>query len=469
MARLAAVSLFSNCGAGDVGYAGAGFRFDVMAELVPHRLKVALLNHPGAVGVVGDLRETLPRAVGEWRRRHGEARPALLAACPPCQGMSSARSGLGRENDADASGRDPRNLLVLTVAQAVRDLRPRCVVVENVPAFFRRRVQVSADGAPVSAAGLLIGLLADDYAVFPMLAELADFGVPQSRRRSFLTFVRRDESATTALRDYQLAPFPARTHVEAHVTASEALTAMKLPSLDAAEEGSAQDPDRPLHAVPVWIDRRYAMVEAIPAHSGRSAWQNDSCSTCGSVPVGPEDAACPRCGEMLLRPAVRDEHGLRLVKGFRTSSYARIRSDRPAATITTASGHVGSDKTIHPWENRLLSTLECALLQTFPVDFRWGDALKIKGHTNVREMIGEAVPPMFTRQHGRVLASLLEGRRPYRMLKANDASVVKACKLLGVGTNHVDPCDGISALWADRVRAGNHAGLLTCTDLATRQ
>lgn len=35
MSKLRAVSLFSNCGAGDVGYRDAGFRFDVMAELDP--------------------------------------------------------------------------------------------------------------------------------------------------------------------------------------------------------------------------------------------------------------------------------------------------------------------------------------------------------------------------------------------------------------------------------------------------
>ncbi len=51
MSKLRAVSLFSNCGAGGVGYRNAGFRFDVMAELDPKRLDVCLLNHPGAEGV----------------------------------------------------------------------------------------------------------------------------------------------------------------------------------------------------------------------------------------------------------------------------------------------------------------------------------------------------------------------------------------------------------------------------------
>src|SRR6266581_4497638 len=102
---LRAVSLFSNCGAGDIGFAAAGFEFDVMAELDPRRLSVALLNHPSAAGVPGDLRETLPKVIAAYRKRARDTAPALLAACPPCQGMSSAQSARGMAEDADAGSR----------------------------------------------------------------------------------------------------------------------------------------------------------------------------------------------------------------------------------------------------------------------------------------------------------------------------------------------------------------------------
>src|SRR4051812_29004206 len=104
--KLRAVSLFSNCGAGDVGYRRAGFHFDVMAELDPRRLEVCLLNHPGAVGVEGDLRSTWHTVISKYRERAGAQSPTLLAACPPCQGMSSARSGRGQESDPDAGIKD---------------------------------------------------------------------------------------------------------------------------------------------------------------------------------------------------------------------------------------------------------------------------------------------------------------------------------------------------------------------------
>jgi DNA (cytosine-5)-methyltransferase 1 len=109
-----------------------------------------------------------------------------------------------------------------------------------------------------------------------------------------------------------------------------------------------------------------------------------------------------------------------------------MKSDAPAATITTASGHIGSNNTIHPFENRLLSTLECALLQTLPRRFKWGTALERWGHTNVREMIGEAVPPLFTRLHGKVLRALLEGKDRVCLYPANGIRCTRPEKKLGL-------------------------------------
>ena len=122
MAELEAVSLFSNCGAGDVGFARAGFRFRVMAEIDERRLDVALRNHPDASGVVGDLRKTWPKVVASYRESCGSAQPALLSACPPCQGMSSARGDRGHESDAHAGTRDARNLLVEVIAEVAREV-----------------------------------------------------------------------------------------------------------------------------------------------------------------------------------------------------------------------------------------------------------------------------------------------------------------------------------------------------------
>ncbi|MCQ3002571.1 DNA cytosine methyltransferase [Pseudomonas syringae] len=430
MRKLRAVSLFSNCGAGDIGYRKAGFKFEVMAELDPRRLEVCLLNHPEAEGISGDLRDTWTSVVDSYRLRAGKTKPALLSACPPCQGMSSARSGKGSHDDAEAGSRDARNLLVTIVAKVALELQPDIIVVENVPAFFTKRVHHPADKNPISAANYLIEALSNDYVPFPVVTNLCDFGIPQSRNRAFITLIRRDVSKLKKILKAERLPFPKATHAPdtgslPPISIMDALNGSGLPALDAASSSTASAAQyRGFHSVPVWDDRIYSMVSAIPKYTGRSAWENNKCKQCGFVEASSEAVMCPTCSSPLLKPIIKEQGHFRLVKGFK-SSYRRMHADRPAATITTASGHIGSDYTIHPTQNRLLSPIECALLQTFPPDFEWGDALAKWGHSNIREMIGEAVPPEFTKMHGEVLRSIITGKLCTNSMSRSD---IRSCK-----------------------------------------
>lgn len=343
--------------------------------------------------------------------------------------MSSAQSARGQGADADVGSRDARNLLVSVIVRAVKGLRPRILVVENVPAFLTRQVRHPETLAPVSAARLLIGALARDYVAYPLLADLADYRVPQSRRRSFLTLIHRSEKANQALAALSAVPYPSVPEGSSHIAVQDALSSFGLPPLDAADAKSASS-DLDMHFVPHWPAERYAMINAIPRNSGRSAWENDSCVNCGRRTRDRSRVRCSSCHRPLPRPIVKGEDGnLRLISGFKTS-YRRMEPREPAATITTASGHVGSDRTIHPWENRVLSPLECALLQSIPLSFDWGTALQRWGHTTVRDMIGEAVPPLFTEKHGVVLLALLEGRVPASVMHQSDARVVAARRAL---------------------------------------
>jgi DNA (cytosine-5)-methyltransferase 1 len=327
---------------------------------------------------------------------------------------------------------DERNLLVLPIAEVAWALRPRAIVVENVPAFLQRKVRHPRNQQPISAARLLVEYLAFEYAVFPFCVDLCDYGVPQTRKRSFLTFVHHDEPGLRVLLEHGLAPYPTPTHASDHgglppITLKQALKGLnktlKLRPLTAKSRGKARDPKHPLHEVPVWDSERYQMVAAIPPNSGATAWENDECPNpnCAHIEKDPQAAVCSVCHQPLRRPIVPGPEGQwRLIKGFRTSSYKRMDPNYPAATITTATGHVGSHSTIHPSAARVLSTLECAHLQTFPIDFVWRNAIRLWGHTNVRAMIGEAVPPRFTCLHGLALRGILTGVWNIEVIHAAD-------------------------------------------------
>jgi len=418
-----AVSLFSNCGAGDYGFNNAGFQFAVMAELEEDRLEVCKWNHqqvseeeapPDKNFIPGDLRDTWKTVVKRYKDIAGDDHsPALLSACPPCQGMSTARSGIGQGDNLESGKQDERNLLVRVIATVAEELGPKLVVVENVPAFLTRNVPHPNTGKGVSAARLLCRDLRKDYRPFPFLTDLADYGVPQHRQRTFLTFVRKDLSDLRFLDENDVYPYPTPRSKE--ITLKDFLEdhEEEFPVLDAQDNPRGNEI---MDQVPGWSDEQYRMAEAIDEPGG-SAWENDCDNPkCEIEEVDEDRATCPECGETLPRPTVSGEgEAPRLVKGFRRSSYRRMPLREPAPTVTTASNRIGSSYNIHPTENRLMTPKECARLQGFPEEFHWRNpeseehAVELFGVNEVRAMIGEAIPPHFTEQHGEVLLDLLKG------------------------------------------------------------
>ena len=435
---LPAVSLFSNCGAGDFGYKQAGFEFSVMAEIQQKRLRVAGRNHRFADLVVGDLRETWPVVVDHYRTRCGKQELALLCACPPCQGMSSLNSHRGNAKDMLAGARDKRNLLVLPIIEVAKALNPQVIVVENVAAFLTRKIPHPVNHVGISAANLLLKMLEPNYLAFSFLGDLAHYGVPQQRVRTFLTLIRRDVSGAKRLVTQRRAPYPRPSHDPSQggnfpLAVGPYLRSLQLPSLDARSATTSTSDISPLHRVPVWKQHHIDMVDAIPPGSGKSAWDNCACIGCGPVDVNPEATCCPCCHRPLLRPVVKKPvGGFRLVKGFRSTSYRRMDPNKPAPTITTASGTIGSARTIHPTETRVLSPLECGYLQTIPTDFEWTDGTNCKiEHHFIRRMIGEAVPPKFTEMHGQAILGVLTDQWPFPLISIYDHRCSVAQKRLG--------------------------------------
>ncbi len=99
----------------------------------------------------------------------------LLTGCPPCQGFSSLQTRKTSIRDED-----PRNELIFETLRLVRSIRPRALIVENVPGLACNwRFQT-----------LLQGLTNVGYAHAHAVLNAADFGVPQRRHRLVLVALR---------------------------------------------------------------------------------------------------------------------------------------------------------------------------------------------------------------------------------------------------------------------------------------
>ncbi len=77
------------------------------------------------------------------------------------------------------------------------------------------------------------------------------------------------------------------------------------------------------------------------------------------------------------------------ISGGRTTLYGRLRWEAPGYTITTYFNRPGNGCYIHPNQDRVLTSLEAARIQSFPDSFRF------KGSKTSRtKQIGNAVPPL---------------------------------------------------------------------------
>ena len=88
--------------------------------------------------------------------------------------------------------------------------------------------------------------------------------------------------------------------------------------------------------------------------------------------------------------------------------YGRMAWDEPAPTITTGCFNPSKGRFLHPVENRGITMREAALLQSFPMAYKFPATLgKVKAAT----MIGNALPPRFIERHARHLLRI-QGQRP---------------------------------------------------------
>lgn len=160
-----AIDLFSGCGGLTLGLKRAGFKVVGAVEIDSLAADTYSVNHSEVYLWRQDIRKvTTPQILKALGLKRGEL--DLLAGCPPCQGFSAMR----RLNGARRV-RDKQNDLVFDFLRLVRGLRPKAVMMENVPGL------VSNARLPKLKAGLKeLG-----YTVNAAIKDARHYGVPAAR------------------------------------------------------------------------------------------------------------------------------------------------------------------------------------------------------------------------------------------------------------------------------------------------
>lgn len=78
--------------------------------------------------------------------------------------------------------------------------------------------------------------------------------------------------------------------------------------------------------------------------------------------------------------------------------------DEPSPTITCGCTNPSKGRFLHPEQNRAITAREAALLQGFPMGFKFDMS---KGPYAVAKLIGNAFPPPFAQRHAEEVANLI--------------------------------------------------------------
>lgn len=368
--RIKALSLFANVGIAETYFDNIGIEVVVANELVEQRANFYRHLYPNAEMITGDItqKSIFDTVVSGACMKHVD----LIIATPPCQGMSCA----GRKDP-----KDPRNFLIYYAVEAVKKIKPKFVIIENVA--MQQHTQILYKDESIYIPQYVESELGALYDFNEnRIVNTMEYGVPQSRQRYIYLLALKSEKVKWE--------FPEKSnHI---ITMKEAIG--DLPSLDPLlrdENDRWRFPDfekkkeeglkvSKWHYPPVHSWKQVEWMMHTP--TGLSAFKNE-----------------------IFYPKTKG----RKVKGA-PRTYMRMDWAKPATTIMQNSGVISAFSTVHPGrlivdsedENeriysdaRSLSIYELLILSSLPPDWNipdWAD------DSLIRKVIGEGIPPLLIRK-----------------------------------------------------------------------
>lgn len=336
MSTLTAVDVFAGGGGLTVGLKRAGFQVVAAVEIEKNAADTYKANHPEVALYKSDIRTI----TGNTLAAHSpDGKVSLLAGCPPCQGFCSLTSKYKRA--------DPRNALIAEMARLVKELEPTAVMMENVPGLAQKgKRRLNKFLKLLSSLG---------YQIEWKVLQVADFGIPQQRRRLVLF----------AGKGFEIS-LPTESHARIPESGKQRWTGV----------------GKVFRGMPKPLTLKQALRKGGPEAVGWNVIRNMS-----DLNVKRLRAAKPGKGWTRIPKRLRPDCHKDRKTGFR-NVYGRMAWAEASPTITGGCTTLSKGRFGHPRANRTISVREAALIQTFPRDY----VIKTSRIEQACNIVGNALP-----------------------------------------------------------------------------
>jgi len=340
------VDLFCGCGGLSAGFREAGYEIIAGVDTDKQALSTYKNNFPESTALEADISLL---ANGDLSKI--DSCDVLLGG-PPCQGFSLA----GKLDQSDK-----RNQLVYSYLKIIARIKPKAVVIENVPNILN-----FAGGAFADA--IVKGLERLNYFVEVFKVNCADYGVPQNRNRVFFIATKKIKFPIESLE---------KRKVKKYITAKEAID--DLPIL--VDDFGLFDR--------MYVDKPQNKFQSVMRSNSEIVFNHEPVkhtektkSIIALVPDGGNYKNLPEYLQSTRKVNI---------------AWTRMNSNKPCFTIDAGHNHH-----FHYQANRVPTVRECARIQTFRDSF-----IFVGNRTSQYRQVGNAVPPLIAEHLAVVLLKAL--------------------------------------------------------------
>lgn len=354
--KLTCVDLFSGAGGLSKGFLDAGYDVVLGVDFDDAALKTFKANHGNSEAMKLDLfiKESTNEIV-EFLKDKGIERLDVLIGGPPCQGFSIA---------GPRDMNDERNRLYLAMVELADKLKPRAILLENVPGMIQTNNGIGAERVKSDFAAIGYNMEAE-------LLYAPNYGIPQIRKRVFFVGLK------DSMQRFEF-PEPLVSE-EDYITCEEAIC--DLPPLQ-TESGEIIYGDEV---------QDYICEPMNDYQKKMRANSREVHNHIGSIPIEKTKKMISLVPEGKNYKSLPDEYR-KLYKYH--EALTRYHSKKPSLTINT-----GHRSHFHYKWNRIPTVRESARLQSFPDDF-----IFFGNKSEQYRQVGNAVPPIL----GYVIAERLK-------------------------------------------------------------